>query len=166
VVGKLATGDHHALHARALDADDAKFNLPVAEDQFVAGHDIYCEIRVGHADGPVGAVPRADRRVEREGLALREQRGTRGKSLDTDLGALQVPEHGHVLAHGRRRAAHGLDPLAVVIRRSVREIHAHDVRTAADDFLEHARRIGCRAQRGDNLGSTEHCLPLAAFGCR
>ncbi len=85
-----------------------------------------------------------------------EHRATRGKSFDADLGALQVTEHGNVLAHGKRGATHALDALTVVARRTVGEIHAHDVRAAADDVLEHAWRVGCRAQRGDDLGSAEH----------
>ena len=72
------------------------------------------------------------------------------------FGPCRSPSTRDVLADGRGRAAHAVHALAVILGRAVREIDAHDVRAAADDVLEHARRVGGRAQGGDDLGSAKH----------
>ena len=70
VVRHLAAGGDHALDARAAHRHDPQLDLPVAEDQLVAGLDVLRQVRVGDADAAVGAVVRVERRIERERLAL------------------------------------------------------------------------------------------------
>jgi len=87
--------------------------------------------------------------------------------VPSDLRALQVAEQRDVLAHVARGLARTLHPAQVVARSTMREIHAQDVGAGADDFLEDARRVRGRAERGDDLGpAAQHRVnpPPAARG--
>ena len=156
VIGDLAAGRHLALDARTRHRHDPELDLPVAEDQFVAGLHVLREVRVRHADCAVGTVVRVERGIERERFAFGQDGTASGKAFDADLRALQVTEHGDVLADDRGNAPHAFDTTAMVCGLAMREIHADDVGAEADQFLEDARGVGRRTQCGDDLGTAKH----------
>ena len=156
VIGHLAAGRHLALDARARHRHDPELDLPVAEDQFVAGLHVLRKVGVRHADRAVRAVMRIERRIERERLALGEHRTPAREALDADLRPLQVAEHGHVLADDRGSPPDAFDATAMIRGLAVREIHADDVGAAANQVLEDARRVRRGTERGDDLGAAKH----------
>jgi len=98
------------------------------------------------------AVQRID--VEREGLALVQHDASFRKALDADLGSLQVTEHRDVLADPLGRSPDRFYALDLIGADTVRKVEPHDVRSAPDHVLEHARRVRGWPQRGDDLGAT------------
>ena len=81
--------------------------------------------------------------------------GAIGEALDADLRPLQVTEHGDFATEFRGGGACGRGAGAMIVRLAVREIQTDDIDALGQQVLQHARRIGGRAQRGNDAGATQ-----------
>ncbi len=76
-----------------------------------------------------------------------------GEALDADLRARQVGQDADLDAHARSGGAHVGGTLGLAGRVAVAEVQTHDVDAGAEQILQHARRVGGRAEGGQDLGA-------------
>ena len=140
--------------SHGVRADQVKRVEAVRAASERVGKHVAGELVIGDADAPRSALVRLDCGIEREKLALVQDDVSIGKALDADLGSLQVAEHRDVLADLLGRGPDRFDALDLIGADTVRKVEPHDVRSAPDHVLEHARRVRGRPQRSDDLGAT------------
>ena len=112
VVRQLAADHDARVDARPVHGGHVEHDLPVVEQQRVAGAHVVRQVLVGDADAVCGAGLRVERHVERERLAFDQADLALGEALDADLRPLQIAEHRHPLADLLRDVAHHLHALA------------------------------------------------------
>src|SRR5580698_3391492 len=158
VVGEHAAVLHGADDAWADDLHHPQADLTVSQHQDVTGAHVLGQILVGQAHlGLVAGVVR-EICIEGESLAVLEDDLLVLELLDADLGALQVTQDTHVLAHRGRGCAHQVHALLVVAGFTVGEIEAHHVHAGADDGLHHFRGIGGGPEGRDYFCSAWHAV--------
>src|SRR6185503_5751578 len=106
--------------------------------------------------------------IEREALAVLELGRAFGERAEPQLWSLQVDQDADRPAVARLNIADGLHQLTHLVVRGVAHVDAEHVRTGLEQLPDH-RAVGrCRAERCENLDTTEspHCLGAAAGGGR
>ena len=139
------------------------FQATVIKQQGVAGAHITRQLLVVQPDA-LGATFLA-LRIEDEGGPFGQHHGTFGKFADTNLRPLQIGQQADDLALPGSRLAHCTGPCQMVLGRTMREIHADDVNARRHHTLQHFRRRGGWAKRGDDFGMTTHAAPFNCWSC-
>ena len=93
VVAELAADQHAGLDARAVDAQHLQADLPVVEQQHVAGEHVRRQLLVGDPDRSLGAGIDGERGIQGELRAVGELHLAGREAVDADLRALQIAEH-------------------------------------------------------------------------
>ena len=160
-VGQETIGQYRGVHDIAVDADDAQGHQPVVEQQHVALAHVLHQAQVTDAD--LGGV--TGRRIraadQRKGVAGFQRDLAGGEFFDADLGALQVGQDADLPSLPRGRFANGADARLVVFGRAVGKIQADDVDARPYQVVEHAGRVGRRAEGGEDLGAAQ----IEGHGC-
>ncbi|CAH0281792.1 hypothetical protein SRABI106_03297 [Rahnella aquatilis] len=68
---------------------------------------------------------------------------------------MQIAKNRDVAAETRGYFTHFVSAKNVIFSGSVGEIHTHNVRTSSNDLLKIIVAVSCRAERGNNLRSSE-----------
>src|SRR5690606_493026 len=149
-VGQHAVVQHRGGDARALDLFDPELHQAVVEQKDVAAAHVLRQAEVADAD--LGGVP--GRRVgaghEVEALARAQLHPAFGEALDAQLGPGQVGEDADLDADRGSSGAHRVRARHLRFRLPVREVEPHHVHAGTQQRLQHARRVGCGTERGDD----------------
>src|SRR5690606_22880939 len=104
------------------------------------------------ADADLGRVPGrgigAGHQVE--ALPRAQLHPALGEALDAQLGPGQVGEDADLDADRRSRRTHRVRARHLRFRIPVREVEPYHVHAGAQQRLQHARRVGCGTERGDD----------------
>ena len=155
VVRQLTAHLDGGVHRRAAHRIDRQHQQAVVEQEGVTGLHIARQFLVIQAHSrfiaKFGALGVEDERsaVDQLDLAVLEL-------ADANLRALQVGHDGYLLAGCPGRFAHHRRPVDVVLRLAMREVQAHHVHTRPDHPLQDLRRVGGRAEGGNDLGGSGH----------
>ena len=153
VVAEFAADQHARLDARALDAEDLQADLPIVEQQHIAGEHIRRQLLVRDPHARFGSRVDGERGIQRELRPVGQLHLAGHEAVDADFRALQIAEHADVAARLPRGLAHQIDPAGMIGDRAVREVQAHHIHAGAHDFCEHRRIVRGRTQSRDYLGA-------------
>src|SRR5690606_35744854 len=76
-----------------------------------------------------------------------------GETLDADLRPRQIGQNAHFGTHALRGGAHRSGALGLAGGIAVGEVQADHVDAGTEQFVKHARRVGGRAEGGEDLGA-------------
>ncbi|MDZ7910024.1 MAG: hypothetical protein U5N10_18595 [Gemmobacter sp.] len=131
VVGQLATELDGGVHRVAEHLVDGHHDQPVVEQQRVARLHVARQFLVVQAHATDVARLGA-RGVEHKRLSGFEHHLAFGELADANLGALQVGHDADLAAGAFGRRTDHVGAVNVVLRLSVREVHAHDIDAGPD----------------------------------
>jgi hypothetical protein len=147
--------EHRGADPIPIDRIDPQRQHAVVEQQHVARAHVIDQAEVAHADLRRIARRRIRAADQRERVALVQGHLAFGEGFDANLGALEIGEQPDLAADLRADGPHRLGALRVLFRPTVRKIHPHHVDAGAQHRFQHAGRVGCRAQRGEDLGTAQ-----------
>ncbi len=163
VVAEFAADQDSRANARTLDGEDLQADLPIVQQQHVAGENIRRQFLVRDAHARFGARIDGERRVQREFGAVGQLHLAGLEAVDADFRPLQIAEQAHVPARSTSGRAHQLDPARMVGDRAMREIQAHHIHAGAHDLGQHRRIIRGGTQGRDYLGAPKQGIHAARF---
>ena len=156
-VGERAVVEHRGGDALAFDRVHPQLQQSIVQQQGVADPHVIGQAEVADAD----LVDRARRRIgardQIEAFAGAQLHPALGELLDADLGTRQVGEDADFDPGALRGFAHRLRARHLRGRVAVREIQADHIDAGSEDGIEHAGRIGGRAEGGEDLGAATMC---------
>jgi hypothetical protein len=164
-VREAATDDDAGVDLGANHIEDGERHEAVIEQQHVARDHILGQVVVADAHAGLVAGRGIRAAIEHEAVARQQVDRAVSELLDTDLRALQVGQDANFAAHCIGGGAHGVGAGAVVIGGTVRQVQANDIHALLQDLLEHARRIGGRAEGGDDLGAANLDIGHLSLPC-
>ena len=134
---------------------DVEHDLPVVEQQRVAGLHVARQVLVGDTDVTDRAGLGIELGIEREGRALEQHDPTFTEALDADLRAAEIEQDADAAIGALRGGAHQRQAAAAVVDGAVRGIEPHDVDAGVHHLRQHLEIIGRRPDRGDDLGAPQ-----------
>ena len=150
-VGNTAA-DFDAGDGTALtDLGDDEPELAVIDQNSVIRLDRLEDLGVREIDA-VG-IARRRIRIENEGLTVLQFGRVADEGAEPQLRSLEIHEDADRALGFALDGTDHLDPLGELLTSQMAHIDAEHVRTGVEQLLDHFRRIGCRAEGGDDLGA-------------
>ncbi len=168
-VGEHGVGEHVRVHLRAVHRGDLQADQAVIQQQGVADGDIAGQAGIADANAAGIAGRCIGAAVQDEPLAGLERDRAVGETLDADLRAAQVAEHGDFPVQRGGGIAHQPAAAPVLVGIAVGEVDAHDIDPGIEQAAHPLRAVGGRAEGGDDLGAaflTGHGADSSRCRCR
>ena len=157
-VGKLAAHSHVGVDFRSTDAIDVEHDLPVVQQEYITGGDVFRQILVGTAYGVDRAPFWVEIHVECEGLPLLQHDLPFAEALDTNLRPTEIEEDADGPVGNPRRLADEPEATPPILDGTVRGVEPNDVDALTHQPDHHVQVIGRRPYGGDNLRPSQHTI--------
>jgi hypothetical protein len=115
------------MHRAALHRIDTQNQAAIVKQQLVSRDHIFWQAGIGNADGLFGSRFGLQLCIQDEAVPFAQLHGATAKTLDADLGALQIDQHPYPPLMGLRPLTHRSDAAAMISNIPMRQIYAYHI---------------------------------------